>query len=564
MNTGKSRLTITLSNTLSPTLSAAPQTKWEPKWLADATSLCGSNPWLCCRNWENRFLKTLKAAVPLIVMLAFSGTGFADDTPWQTYNEGIQAYANGDYTNAFQRWQDLSIQKVPRSLQRPVWFQLGNVQFRMGEPLEQGSPEEAVELWRRSCESYRSALLMKPRDQDVRHNLALVERRLALLTHRLGMEAFLAAENKPLDAAIDLLSTSTEHLDEAANLAPEDLQIISDRDRARQALRERLKERAQAAEKNGDEFAHQNNPWSDSQAEDQYRAALDDLRDAHRPPPSPESGKTADPQKSTDAIEQAVAKAEERVSQKLSDLLTRRGQREQKEGNQQAEWNPDQALGRYEAALDHFTAAEEAKPDNETAQKGEREVRLAMEKLHLREGRKELQRGKEALAQQSPQAAPALTTALSNFEAALQLNEKSAEARAGAEEARRLLPEALTLAGKAELGKGDRAEPSSVTEAMSHYQEAEKDFQQSLELKPNQPPAEQGLQEAEEKLARARERASKEAETAAKAGQPQNQPPKTLQSLLGQVEEKQRVPESERQRQRAQRNTAPRKYHADW
>ena len=137
------------------------------------------------------------------------------------------------------------------ALQRPVWFQLGNVQFRMGEPLEQGSPEEAAELWRRSCEAYRSALLAKPRDPDIRHNLALVQRRLARLTHRLGMEAFRASEGKPLDAAIDLLRTSTEHLDEAANLAPDDVQIRSDRDRAWQALRERLKDRAQAAENQG-------------------------------------------------------------------------------------------------------------------------------------------------------------------------------------------------------------------------------------------------------------------------------------------------------------------------
>ena len=72
------------------------------------------------------------------------------------------------------------------------------------------------------------------------------------------------------------------------------------------------------------------------------------------------------------------------------------------------------------------------------------------------------------------------------------------------------------------------------------------------------------MQEAEAKLARARQRAAEEAEAAAKAGQPPNQPPKTLQSLLGQVEEKERTPEAERQRQRAQRDTRPRKYHADW
>jgi len=398
----------------------------------------------------------------------------------------------------------------------------------------------------------------------VRHNFALVQRRLAKLIHRLGMEAFHASEDKPLDTAIDLLRSSTDHLDEAANLANDDLQLRRDRALAWRTLRERQKDRALAAETKGDDFVSQSNSWADQQAEDQYRAALEDLGDARRQSSNPESVKTADLQGQTDTLEQSVAQAEDRVGQKLSQLLTRMGQREQKEGDQQTQWNPDQALGHYETALYHYHAAQEVQPDNLEAQTGEREVRLAMERLHVREGHAELARGKEALAQQSPRAAPSLSSALSHYEEALQLNESNAEARAGADEARRLLPEALTLAGQAELGAGDRAEPRSITDALGHYQEAEKDFRQSLELKPGQPSAEKGLAEAEAKLARARQRAADEAESAAKAGQPSNQPPKTLQSLLGQVEEKERTLDSERQRQRARRDTRPRNYHADW
>jgi hypothetical protein len=134
---------------------------------------------------------------------------YADINPWRNYNEGVEAYAKGEYAMAFQRWQDLSIRKVPTALQRRVWFQLGNVQFHLGEPLEQGSPEEAAELWRRSREAYCSVLKTKPRDRDARHNLELVQKRLALLTHRLGLEAFRTSDGKDLDTAIDLLRTST-------------------------------------------------------------------------------------------------------------------------------------------------------------------------------------------------------------------------------------------------------------------------------------------------------------------------------------------------------------------
>ena len=537
MNGGKSKPTPTLSGALP------------------------SSPGIGTRAWA---MRAGSRTLGLSVLLLGAVTGFAADTPWQVYNAGVQAYAMGDYTNAFQKWQDLSIQEVPRSLRRPVWFQLGNGQFRMGEPLEQEFPEETVELWRRSCEAYRAVLLEKPRDEEARHNLEVVLRRLARLTHRLGMEAFRAAENKPIDDAIELLKASAGHLEEAASLAPEDRQITSDRDKARQALRDRLQERAKTAEQKGDESALQNNPWADRQAEDQYRAALGDLAEARRPVENPEPENAAQAPPPPEQTDRAIANAEERVSQKLADLLTRRGQREQQMGDQQAQNNPDQALNQYESALEDFQAAQEVKPEHAPAQNGEREVRKAMENLHLRAGREELKRGKEALAQQNPRAEPALNTALSHFESAMELNEENAEARAGAEEARRLLPEALNLAGKSELNAGDRAEPRSATEAMSHYQEAEQDFRQSLELKPGQPPAKKGLEEAEEKLARARERAAKEAEAIAQASQPSNQPPIALPSLLGRVGEKQRLPEADRQRQPGQKNTGPGRNHADW
>ena len=527
-------------------------------------TLSGTSSSLFRTKWRTKCPSAIHRAAALSALLLGILTGFAADTVWDAYNAGVRSYATGDYTNAFQKWQDLSIQQVPRSLRRPVWFQMGNAQFRIGEPLEEEFPEETVELWRRSCEAYRAVLLEKPRDQEARHNLEVVLRRLARLTHRLGMEAFRAAENKPIDQAIELLQASTEHLEEAASLTPEDRQITSDRDKAREALRDRLQERARTAEQKGDESARQNNQWADQQAEDQYRAALEDLAEASRPTASPETEKTAQEQPQPDQKDQEIAKSEERVSQKLAELLTRRGQREQQMGDQQAPTNPDQALNQYESALEDFQAAQEVKPEHAPAQNGEREVRKAMEELHMRAGREELKRGKEALAQQSARAEPALNTALSHFESAMELNEENVEARKGAEEARRLLPEALNLAGKSELNAGDRAEPRSATEAMSHYQEAEQDFRQSLEVKPGQQPAEKGLKEAEEKLARARERAAKEAEAVAQASQPPNQPPIALQSLLGRVGEKQRLPEADRQRQPGQKNTGPGRNHADW
>jgi hypothetical protein len=215
---------------------------------------------------------------------ADAGVPSAATLPWTNYNAGVQAYARHDYADALRRWQDLSLEPLPRGLRRQVWFQLGNVEFRLGEPLEANTPEQAAELWRRSCEDYRVVLTAKPRDDSTRHNLALVERRLARLLQKLGNESFASAKDKPLDDAINRLTAATEDLNEAVTLAPQERDIRADRDRADQALREKLLERARQTEAQGDEAARQENVWSEQRAEEQYRGALEDLANARREP----------------------------------------------------------------------------------------------------------------------------------------------------------------------------------------------------------------------------------------------------------------------------------------
>jgi tetratricopeptide (TPR) repeat protein len=498
-----------------------------------------------------------------VLMISLSAlNGLAEgalSNPWQAYNEGVQGYARGDYSSALKSWQDLTVQGVPKALRSSVWFQLGNAQFRLGEPIIVERPEETVELWRRSREAYRTVLASRPRDQSAKHNLALVENRLAHLLHRLGTEAFQAALNKPPDEAIDQLRGSLDHLEEATGLAPDEPVIRQDLDKALQVFRQRLLERAQKAESKGDQAAAQTNSWAEREAEDKYREALRDLADAHRSSPTPPATSTPAVPPGKDTQANTIAAAEDRVNTKLSQLLTRMGVREQKAGKQQEDGAPDQALGAYDRALDHFQAAQEAQPDNREAQRGEREVKAAMEKLQVGEGRAELARGKVALEQKNPRAASALTQALGHFEAALELNDLNQEAQAGAEEARRLLPDALTLAGKGEMKSGERSEKDSSAQALGHYEEAEKDFSQSLALRPGDQETGKGQREAQEKVARLREKVSQEAE--------QNrgkQRSRSLQSLLGQVAERDRQLDPDRQRQRGRKDVSEKKNPLDW
>jgi len=125
------------------------------------------------------------------------------------------------------------------------------------------------------------------------------------------------------------------------------------------------------------------------------------------------------------------------------------------------EWGPDEALDRLEAALSHFQEAQAELPGHPEGNAGS--ARCARPCSSFTSGKGSSARsGRERLDRRDPQAASSLTTALDHFEAALSLNANNVPARNGAEEARRLLPEALVLGRPGRAAAGDRAEPSNT------------------------------------------------------------------------------------------------------
>jgi tetratricopeptide (TPR) repeat protein len=498
--------------------------------------------------------------------------------PWAAYNRGVEAYANGDFETADQTWLELANLQLPRKLRQPVWFQIGNAEFRLGEPLETTAPEQAVDSWRRSCDAYRTVLATNRRHASARHNLALVERRLASLAHRLGRELREKSESQSLDDAINTLGVSVDYLREATQLMPADEPMAADRAAAERRLQQRLLERANQAENRGDQAVAQNNSWSNFQAEQSYRTALDDLgealqprrdlteeptsSDAHRPA---QSAPAAAPPRPGD-LEPELQKAQERVTQKLTQLLTRLGQEEQKSGESATSWSAEEALNHFDQALQHYEAAQEVDPRNEPAQRGEAEVRAAIEKLHVREGRQNLARGIQATPNNVPQAARELTAALGHAEAALDANPSSLDAVELGNEARRRLPDVLARLGQQQQAAGQRAEAQSPAAAVPRYEEAEMSYRDALDLDSRHTPARTGLNEVEERLARLRAQMAQAAQ--AQQGQPQasNQRPRTLQDLLGEVRQndRDREPQVDRRRQSGRRDTSPRPVYPNW
>lgn len=495
---------------------------------------------------------TTKPALALVVTLSLSlsvnaAENSAKPDPWAEYNRGVAAYAAGEFQQADDIWLDLARETLPRRLQPAAWFQIGNAEFRLGEPLEASAPEQALEAWHRSREAYRSALALARRHAGARHNLALVEKRLAKLNHRLGQELRERSETQKLDTAIDLLRVAVGHLHEAEALAPEDEANRRDRDSAERRLRERLMERAQQAEQRGDEAAQHDKPWSDAEAEREYRAALADLAEARK------EATAADP----------AQLATERVERKLTELLTRMGKREQQSGEIDAPHNPQEALEHFDQALEHYAAAQEVDPTHAAAQRGEKEVRAAMERLHVQEGQRNLARGIEATPNNVPAAARELSAALNHFEAGLQLNPENAEAEQGAAEARRRLPDVLARLGQDQQQTAERAEAPSPAAALPLYEEAETSYRDALALEAQHQPARKGLREVEERMAKLRQQMQQAAQQA--NGKPQNTA-KKLEDLLGEVQNpwQERQREEERQRQASRNDARPRQVYPDW
>ncbi len=497
------------------------------------------------------------------LMVACALTVSARGTPWEEYNAGVTAYVSQQYEEALQLWQNLARGELPRSLRQPVWFQLGNVEFRLGEPLETSAPEQAAEFWRRSCAAYRTVLARSPRHAEARHNLTLVERRLAQLTQRLGNDLRALAERQPLDDAIAQLRAATEYLQEAQTLAPADTTVRSDRAAAERRLQERLRERAQQQEMRGDQAVGQQSSWADNRAEQAYREALTDLDEARRHAMPEETTPPTGATDATSKLATELATAHDRVQQKLADLLTRMGQREQKTATEQAQYNLDEAWPHFDEALEHFQAAQAVQPDHAAARRGEQEVKAAMEQIHMREGRQRQAQGVEAVANNASRAARELTAALSHFEAALGVNPENAEAERRAAEVRALLPDLLTRAGQQEQRAGEQAEANDTTKAAMHYETAQSAFEGALEVAPSHRTAQESLEQVQERLARLRQR---QAEEAARASVSQDQKPRDLGQLLGEVRQSQRDAnrEQERERQAGRNQPQKRRVYPDW
>jgi Ca-activated chloride channel homolog len=91
------------------------------------------------------------------------------------FNAGAAAYQDKEYDQALKQFS-ASLATPDLKLQERAYYNLGNTLYRQGE--DAGQPEKQMSHWQQAVSNYESALKLDGNDQDARHNLELVKKKL--------------------------------------------------------------------------------------------------------------------------------------------------------------------------------------------------------------------------------------------------------------------------------------------------------------------------------------------------------------------------------------------------
>jgi Ca-activated chloride channel family protein len=97
--------------------------------------------------------------------------------PRRIYNQGTQAYAEGDFEKASEALKS-SLRTPDLSLQQKSYYNLGNTLYRTGQGTLEKDPEATIKSWETAIKAYDDALSLDDRDDDARYNKALVQKKL--------------------------------------------------------------------------------------------------------------------------------------------------------------------------------------------------------------------------------------------------------------------------------------------------------------------------------------------------------------------------------------------------
>ena len=445
------------------------------------------------------------------------------DDPWLAYNAGVAAYAARDFQTADRIWQELAAKPLPDKLRDQVWTQIGNVSFRLGEPVETSAPEQALTQWQQSREAYRVALAAKPKDKVVANNLSVVEQKLARLHAKLAQRLVQETQKERSNQkAIEKLEAALDHQRTAQSLAPKDEEIKQDQEKIEETLAEKYAKKATNEEKRADELvaSPNQNSWQQKEAEKQLNAALTDFAQA----------------KSLDEKNKEAKEGEPRVQDKLAKLLAKQGERLHQEANKEAERQPEQAIAKLEQALEKFDESLNLKTDQPETKQEQAETKKDLENLLEKRGDQLAQQGEQNAQRRPAEAAEQKMAALAHYQEAQTLNPENQGLQPKIDALQKGLPELLNALGERQQQRAAEAEPKSTEQAVGHLERAATAYQLAQEIAPENLTAQQGVEQVQSKLARLREELARQlAQQAQKQPAQRDQPGPSFQQMLAKV-----------------------------
>ena len=458
--------------------------------------------------------------------------------PWLAYNAGVAAYAAKDYATADKIWQELAAKPLPNKLRDQVWTQIGNVSFRLGEPMETSAPEQALAQWEQSREAYRVSLVAQPKDKVVANNLSVVEQKLAKLHAQLAKKLVQETQKERSNQkAIEKLEAALDHQRTAQTLAPKDEEIKQDQKKIEEALAEKYTKKATDEEKRADNALENKNAntWQQKEAEKNLNAALTDFAQA----------------KSLDEKNKDAKDGEPRVQDKLAKLLAQQAEKLHQEANKEAERQPEQAIAKMEQALDKFEESLNLKAEQPEAKQEQAATKQDLENLLEKQGDKLAEQGEKNAEKRAAEAAEQKMAALAHYQEAQALNPDNQGLQPKIDALEKGLPELLNALGEREQQRAEQAEPKSTEQAVGHLERAATAYQMAQEIAPDNQPAQQGAEQVQGKLAQLRAQlAAQQAQQAQKQKSDKDQPGPSFQQMLA----KAKSDEKQKQYEQSRRN----------
>ncbi|HON07555.1 MAG TPA: tetratricopeptide repeat protein [Verrucomicrobiota bacterium] len=439
--------------------------------------------------------------------------------PYILYDIAVAEYSAKNYDQAEKIWQDLAATTLPKKLEAKAWMQIGNVSFRKGEPLEQSAPEQAIPVYEQSLEAYKIALATYPKDSITKHNLKVVEEKLARLHTMLAQKLLNDINEKsPLKEQIEKLEAALDHQRTAKELVPKNEEYARNVENTQKQLSSALTQRANQQEQRAD--STMNNPsaqrWEREQAIKNLENALTDFREASNLNQKNEEAK----------------KGEERVMEKLSTLLTREAKQLHEEAKREAPHNPDEAVPKYEQAIDKYNEALQLNEKNETAQNSREQAQKELENLLMKQGDKLANEGRQKKEQNPAEAAEKMMNALNNYEHAMEINPDNKEAPPKIRAIEKELPPLLMALGEREQQRAAQEEQKSLDKAVAHLEKAATSYDMVQQIDENNKTAQERSDQVRNDLIRMREKLVKLAQQKAQQEQKQ-QYTRDFNTLLG-------------------------------